>query len=384
MKDLKFSYPFWQGLALAGLAAGVALIAGCARQAKPSRAGAQVKIEHAPGPDVVTVPNPRLFKLVPAQARLLQDQLSVPGVVAPEVSRTVHVTSLAGGRALEIRAKLGDQVQKGQVLMVVHSPDLAAAINTYEKSLADQKLTHAALARAQSLYAHGAVALKDLQQAQDDDQKASVDVATNAQQIHILGGDLNHLSPVIEIKAPVSGVIVEQNTAGGETVTAGNSVSLFTIADLSQVWVLAGVYENDLPDVAVGDSAKVRLNAYPDLQLQGRVSNISGVLDPNTRSATVRVALANPQMVMRPGMYASVEFISRRRRQTLLVPTTAIFRLHDKSWVFVPQGGNQFRRIEVTTGIITPGNLQEIRNGLRPDQPVVADALQFASAAGEE
>ncbi len=384
MKDLKFSLPFWRGLALAGLAAGVALTAGCTGQAKSGQANAQVKIENASGPEVVTVPNPGLFKLVPAQDRLLQGQLSAPGVVAPEVSRTVHVTSLAGGRALEIRAKLGDQVEKGQVLMVVHSPDLASAINAYQKSLADEKLTRAALGRAQALYAYGAVALKDLQQAQDDEQKAGVDVATNAQQIHILGGDMNHLSSIVEITAPVSGVIVEQNTAGGETVAAGNSISLFTIADLSQVWVLASVYENDLPDVAVGDAAKVLLNAYPDLKLQGRVSNISGVLDPNTRSATVRVVLANPGLLMRPQMYTNVEFISRKRRQTLLVPTTAIFRLHDKSWVFVPQGGNQFRRIEVTTGIITPGNLQEIRTGLSPNQLVIADALQFASTAGEE
>jgi cobalt-zinc-cadmium efflux system membrane fusion protein len=384
MKEALLMSPSRQRLALAGMMICLAATVGCSRQGTPRSASAKVRIENAPGPEVVTVPNPGLFKLVPAEARLLKNQLSVPGVVAPDVARTVHVTSLASGRALEIRAKLGDQVQKGQVLMVVHSPDLASAINAYQKSLADQKLVHAALVRAQALYQHGAIALKDLEQAEDDDQKASVDVDTNAQQIRILGGNLDHLSSTIEIKAPVPGVIVEQNTAGGETVAAGNSVSLFTIADLSEVWVLASVYENDLAGVQVGDLAKVTLNAYPDMKLEGWVSNISGVLDPSTRSASVRVALANPGLRMRPGMYASVEFISQRRRQTVLVPTSAIFRLHDTSWVFVPEGGNQFRRVAVNTGIVTPGNLQEILSGLAPNQPVVADALQFASAAGEE
>lgn len=281
---------------------------------------------------------------------------------------------------MEVRTQLGDFVQKGQALLLIHSPDVATAVNGYLKAKADEQLTNAALTRAQMLYAHGALALKDLQAAEDDDQKARVDLETAVQQIHILGGDLQHLSPVIQVKAPISGVVIEQNITQGEAVkSVDNSPPLFTIADLSRVWILSDVYENDLSKVHLGDAAEVRLNAYPELLLHGRVDNISRVLDPATRTAPVRVILRNPRGLLRPQMFATVKFISRARQEQMLVPESALFRLHDKYWVFVPAGGNTFRRIPVEAGLVTPDGDQEIE-GLGPDQEVVANSLQFASA----
>lgn len=354
--------------------------AACSRPSQADSAPPAATVSDATDTSTFTVQHPEQFPLVAVEIRQLPDQLNVPGVVAPDITRAVHVESLSGGRVVEIRAKLGDDVRKGQTLVVIHSMDLAAAINAYQKSVADELLTRKALDRAQNLYAHGAVALKGLQQAEDDEQKARLDMKANAQQVRIMGGDLQRLTPVIEVKAPISGTIVEQNTSGGEAVkSVDNSPSLFTITDLSRVWILCTVYENDLSKVHVGDAAAVRLNGYPGRILHGTVSNISSILDPNTRTAMVRVDLANPQRIMKPQMFATVTLVSRKKFPRTVIPASALFRLHDRYWVFVPQQGSRFRRIEVQTGQ-TLGDSQEVLAGLQPGRQVVANALQFSSA----
>src|SRR5262249_37463326 len=161
--------------------------------------------------------------------------------------------------------------------------------------------------------------------AEDADEKAKVDVANAEQHIRVLGDDPAHRSSQIELRAPVSGTIVEQNVAGFEGVKSlDNSPSLFTIADLSQVWVVCDVFENDLGKVAVGDHAEVRLNAFPDRTLHGQISDIARVLDPATRSAKVRVVLANPDGSLRPGMYAVAKFRTRKSQLHIIVPASAV------------------------------------------------------------
>lgn len=358
------------------------LVAGCSHKAaKQGAVQSPTVVEQAPDGSVIQIARPDLFPLVRVEERKLPSVLTVPGVVAPDVNLTVHVYSLAGGRVMEVRTQLGDFVHEGQPLLLVHSPDVATAVNSYLKAKADEQLTHAALIRAQMLYAHGALALKDLQVAEGNDQKARVDLETAVQQIHILGGDLQHLSPVIQVKAPISGTVIEQNITQGEAVkSVDNSPSLFTIADLSRVWILSNVYENDLSKVHLGDTAEVRLSAYPEQVLHGRVDNISRVLDPATRAAAVRVVLDNPRGLLRPQMYATVKFTSRVLSPQMLVPASALFRLHDRYWVFVPAGKDAFQRVPVEAGLVTSDGYQEILKGLDPGQEVVANSLQFASA----
>ncbi len=348
-------------------------------------APAPVKIQSAPDPSLIDVERPEQFPLVKVETRKSPDELRVNGVVAPDVSRTVHVSSLSGGRVIDIRARLGDDVKKGQVLLVIHSPELATAIADYQKFQADEQLARRSLERAQLLFSHGAMAQKDLQQAEDTEQKAKVDLQTAAERIRILGGNLNHLSPIIEVRSPISGTVVEQNTTGGEAVKSlDNSPSLFTVGNLSRVWVLCDVYENHLAQVHWGDIAEVRLNAYPEQRFSGRVSNISRVLDPATRAAKVRVDLENRQGLMRPGMFAGVMVVSRSSHERIFVPTSAILRLHDKDWVFRPVGDHRFRRTEVQTGLTTPDGFQEILKGLQAGDAVVTNALQFSSSAEQK
>src|SRR6202035_4136162 len=200
-------------------------------------------------------------------------------------------------------------------------------------AMADEALSRKAMNRAQLLYDKGAIAAKDLEVAQDTEDKAKVDVSTSAQHVRVLGADPAHPSSLLDLKAPVSGTIVEQNVAGFEGVKSlDNTPNLFTIANLAQVWVVCDVFENDLGEVRLGDAAEIRLNAFQDRVFKGKVADISRVLDPNTRSAKVRIVLGNSDGSLRPGMYAVATFRSRKLTERVVVPSTAIMRLHDKDW----------------------------------------------------
>jgi len=344
-----------------------------------------VRVEKAPDPAIVEAADPEQFPLTTVEQRPTYDELKVNGVVTPDVNRSVPVLSLAGGRVVDIRAKLGDDVTKGQVLLRINSPDVSQAFSDYQKAQADEVLARRQQERSETLLAKGAIAQRDLEAAEDTEQKAKVDLATAAEHLRVLGADLNHPSPIVEIMAPISGTIVEQNITGGTGVRSmDNSPNLFTIADLSRVWVLCDVYENNLAQVRPGDYAEVRLNAYPDQALKGRVSNISRVLDPNTRTAKVRLELDNERRLMRAGMFASATFRSQSKQLRSVVPAKAVLRLHDRDWVFRAEGGHRFRRIEVQAGRVSSDGFQEVITGVVPGDQIVANALQFASAADTE
>jgi cobalt-zinc-cadmium efflux system membrane fusion protein len=355
------------------------LLAGCG----DSRVKADPKAE-APPPtvieqeqdvNVVKVDHPEQFPLVTALSHSAAPELRVTGVVSADVSRSVPVISLASGRVVEIRARLGDEVKKGQLLMRVQSADISGAFSDYRKAVTDEVLARAQFDRSQLLYDKGAIAKKDLEIAQDTLDKARVDVETAAERLRVLGVDRNHPSAIVDIFAPASGVIIEQNvTAAAGVKTLDNSPNLFTIADLSQVWIVCDVYENDLPNVRLGEYAEVRLNAYPGRQFQGRVSNIGPVLDPNIRTAKVRLEMHNPGL-MRVGMFVTAIFRGLNKDRRAAVPATAVLHLHDRDWVYVPAGDKKFQRVGVVAGIMLPGNMQEIVSGIQPGQQVVGNAL---------
>src|SRR6202142_1550590 len=274
---------------------------------------ATTKSEITLDPNLYTVEHPELFQLAPVGTRNLPTVLHANGSVTPDVNSTIHVTSQGSGRVVALNVRLGDFVKKGKVLLSIHSADLSAAFSDYQKAAADERLAKKELDRTQLLYSHGALAEKDLQQAQDTEEKALVDLQNAEQRVRILGGDPAHPGALIELRAPVSGTIVEQNISGFEGIKSlDNSPNLFTIADLTQVWVVCDVYENDLGLVGGGESAEIRLNAYPDKVYRGAVAEISRVLDPNLRSAKVRIVLPNPDGELRPNMYARATFRSRK------------------------------------------------------------------------
>ena len=335
-------------------------------------------VEQHPDFNLIKVDQPDRFKLVTATEREEKPEVHATGSVTPDVERSVPVVSLVSGRVVGIYAKLGDDVKKGKLLLKVQSNDIVNVFQTYDQAKADEKLTSIQLERAKLLYDKGAISLNDLQVAQDADEKAKVAVKSSAQQIKTFGADVSREDPVVNVYAPVSGTIVEQNVVNASSVhTPDNQPNLFTIADLSHVWVLCDVYENDLPAVRLGETADIKLNAYPDQIFHGRITNIGKVLDPNLRSAKVRIELANPG-TMRAGMFVTATFYGLKGTSHAVVPSGAVLHLHDVDWVFVPNGGGQFRRVQVTGGKIENG-MQVILSGISAGQQIVQDALALNS-----
>jgi cobalt-zinc-cadmium efflux system membrane fusion protein len=344
---------------------------------------ASTVVETNTDPNVFTMQDPGQFLLTTVEIRKVNDEVHVNGVIAPDVNRSVPVVSLGGGRVVEIKAKLGDYVEKGHVLLLINSPDLSSAFTDYQKAKADQMLADKQLARAKLLYDRGAIALADLENAEDAHAKTTADLNAAIQHVHVLGADINNPSPVLPLRAPISGTIVDQQITGGTGVRSlDNQPALFTIADLSTVWVLCDVYQDMLSRVHVGDIAEINLNGY-DTKFPGKVINISQVLDPNTRTAKVRIELPNPKGVMRAGMFVTAAFRAEHPVDRIVVPASAVVHLHDKDWVFLPAGEKQFRRVTVLLGQQEKDGTQQVISGLKPGDQVVTNALQFSSAAEE-
>jgi cobalt-zinc-cadmium efflux system membrane fusion protein len=320
------------------------------------------------------VEHPEQFTLATASRYTAAPELNVTGVVSPDISRTVPVISLASGRVVEIHARLGDVVKKGQLLLRVQSNDVAGAFSDYRKAANDERLARVQLERAQLLFDKGAIAKSALENFEAAEQDAKVTLETTEEHLHLLGVDKNHPTGLVSIYAPVSGMITDQqvtNAAGVQGLTGPNP---FTISDVSRVWIVCDVYENALPQVHLGDTAEIHLNAYPDKVLKGRVSNIGAVLDPTLHTAKVRLEVENPGL-MRLGMFVSATFHGQAAETFASVPATAVLHLHDRNWVFAPLGNGAFKKQEVVAGAMLPGGMQEIVSGLKPGAQVVQNAL---------
>src|SRR5262249_21002240 len=289
-----------------------------------------VEVEHEENGGVFRVDHPEQFPIVTAEEHVSAPDLKVTGTVSPDVSRNIPVISLASGRVVEIHARIADTVTKGQLLMRVQSQDISQAFSDYRAAVADEKLARRQLERAKVLYEKGAIAQKDLEVAEDTDTKAKVTVENTTARLRVLGADMSNPSPIIELHAPVSGVITEQNvTAAAGIKTLDNSPNLFTIADLSHVWIVCDVYENDLPFIHLGQYADIRLNAYPKQILKGRISNVAPVLDQNIRAAKVRLEVENPG-ILRLGMFVTATFHGLDWGRHATIPATAVLHLHDR------------------------------------------------------
>jgi cobalt-zinc-cadmium efflux system membrane fusion protein len=326
--------------------------------------------------NVVQVDHPEQFPLATAVAYEAASQLNATGTVTPDISRSVPVISIATGRVVEIKARLGDTVKKGQLLLRVQSADVSAAFSDYRKAVADEKLSKIQFDRAKLLYDKGAISLNDFQTAEDVENKAQVDVENTTERLRVLGGSIDHPAAIVDIVAPASGVITDQQVTNAAGVAGLGSPNPFTISDLSNVWILCDVYENDLADVHVGESAEIRLNAYPDKVFTGRISNVGPVLDPTLRTAKVRIEVHNPG-IMRVGMFVTATFHGQKKEARAAVPASAILHLHDRDWVYVPAGGKKFRRVEVVAGQVLSGNMQEVTSGIKPGVQVIQNALVF-------
>ncbi len=370
-------FPQSAGYAGVGLCVGLALVmAGCnAGKADPkAEAPPQASVQPDLDANNFKVDHPEQFPLATAVEYKAAPALNVTGVVQPDIARAVPVISLAAGRVVEIKARLGDEVKKGQLLLRVQSNDVSGAYQAYRKAVNDELLARVQLQRQQILYDKGAVAKSALEQAEDVAKDAQADLDAATEQLKILGVNKDHPSGIVDIFAPISGIITDQQVTSAAGVQGLGSPNPFTISDLSYVWVICDVYENDLDAVHVGEYADIHLNAYPSKTFKGRIDNILPVLDPSIRTAKVRLEMANPGL-MRVGMFVTATFFGKQAETRAAIPATAILHLHDREWVYAPIGAGHFRRAEVVAGRMLPGNMQEIISGLKPGDQVVSNAL---------
>ncbi len=383
--------------AIAGLCLSLSLlVAGCERKV---RAQEDLVASTGPTPQVVLpdldannfkVDHPERFPLTTAGEHIAAPELNVTGVVSPDVSRQVPVPSLATGRIVEIDARLGDEVKKGQLLFKVRSTDIAGAYSDYRKAVKNEqlavdneRLAKIQLDRAKTLFDHGAVPKSALEIAQNAEvaaqtalENARVDIETAAEHLKLLGSDPEHPSGIVEVFAPVSGTITDQQITDASGVQALTPPNPFTVSDISHVWIVCDVYENNMAQVRIGEYADIHLVAYPDRVLKGRISNILPIIDPNIRTAKVRLEVENPGL-MRLGMFITATFHGETMDKRATIPATAILHLHDREWVYAPLGNGNFRRQEVVAGSMLSNNMQEVRSGLKAVDQVVTNALVF-------
>jgi membrane fusion protein, heavy metal efflux system len=360
-------------------------VTGCGSGKEDLRAQAPppAQVEHEQDLNVIEIDHPEQFPVVAAIEHEAASQLVVTGVVSPDIARTVPVISLASGRVVDIRARLGDTVSKGQLLLRIRSDDVSGAFSDYRKAVEDELLAHKQLDRASDLYTHGAIAEADLEAAETGEKDAKITLETATEHLKLLGNDPSHPTGIVDIVAPVSGVITDQEVTNAAGVQGLSSPNPFTISDLSYVWVLCDVYENDLPGVHLGETADITLNAYPNQILKGTISNIGAILDGTIRTAKIRMEVRNPGF-MHPGMFATATFHGLKKEAHAAVPASAILHLHDRDWVYVPTDDHKFRRREVVAGETLPDQMQEIVSGLQPGQRVVASALALENTVDNQ
>jgi len=371
---------------IAGLASFLLSSCGKGKVDAAAEAPPQPQVVHEQDAGAFTVDHPERFALATAGEYKAAPELNVTGTVSPDVSRNIPVISIASGRVVDIRARLGDTVTKGQILMRIQSADIAQAFSDYRQAIADETLARAQLDRSKLLYDKGAIAQKDLEVAVDAAAKAKATLETTIDRLRVLGADINQPAAIVDIRAPASGVITDQQVTNAAGVQGLSGPNPFTISDLSHVWVMCDVYENDLSFVRLGEYADIRLNAYPNLVLKGRIGNISPILDPTLRTAKVRLEVRNPGM-LRLGMFVTATFYGMKKEVHAAVPASAVLHLHDRDWVYVPVAGTarssaRFQRVEVVAGKMLPasfGERQEIMAGLQAGQQVVANALELTS-----
>ena len=368
-------------------AASLAVLAGCGRE--ETKSANEMTSFSASGVRATyfSVPKNQLprIQIVPVATQKIERVLRLPGTVTYNLFRTTPVISQVGGPVSRVLAVPGEMVSAGQPLLYVQSPDYSQLRANYIKTHDAYTLAETNYARARDLYAHHAIALRDLQQSQSDRNQAMADFQAARQALVILGvknpASADPASAEIPVRAPISGEVVERQVAPGQVLQAGSS-QVFTISDMHTVWVLVNVYQSDLPYVHDGETATIQTDAYAK-PFRGAISYLSPALDPNSRTLAARIVTYNPSLELKKDMYVTALVDAGSIPDALVVPVAAVLRdAENHPFVYVQVGSDQFARRLVTLGQMQQGEMQ-ITAGLKAGEKVVGDGslfLQFANS----
>ncbi|MGE5109947.1 MAG: efflux RND transporter periplasmic adaptor subunit [Acidobacteriaceae bacterium] len=333
-------------------------------------------------PRLFTVPQEQLshLQMFTVEPTSIERILRLPGTVAYNGFTTTPVISQVSGPVGRIAVVPGQFVHAGEPMLYVSSPDFAQLRSNYLKASDAHALAHKNYARAQDLYAHHAIAERDLQAAESAEIQAQADLEAAEQSLRIIGivhpTDLAKArNPEVPVAAPISGEVVERLVAPGQLLQGGNT-QCFTISDMRTVWVMVNVYQQDLSTVKVGDVARIQSDAYPDV-FTGKISYVGAALDPNTRTLQARVETQNPHEKLKKDMYVTVMLHAGTIKNALVVPDSAVLRnSENEPFVYVNQGGNNFGERLVKVGESSDGKTQII-SGLTSGDRVVGDGSLF-------
>ncbi|MGA2869384.1 MAG: efflux RND transporter periplasmic adaptor subunit, partial [Verrucomicrobiota bacterium] len=340
----------------------VVVLAGCKR-AEPAEPPSQFERQG----DLVVIPEQSILrdrlKFDTARVEKIQSQLSAPAVVEADPQQYANIFPPLTGRLIRLHVQLGDTVTNGQLLASLQSPDFFAAQDNYVKAKSIEELTNRALKRQQELLENKIAAQKDVEQAMSDYESAKIDLDTAVEQLLAYGfnPDTDKFGQPMQVFSPLSGQVVEMASAHGE-FRNDNTIPLMTVADLSTVWVTASVHEKDLRFLTKGQEISASIAAYPGESFSGKVSFIGDLIDPDIRVAKVRIAFDNPDRRLKPGMFATVNFLGFPQTQ-VTVPATAVVQSGNsafifeqiKPWILQPRevkvGTQQDDRLIITDGL---------------------------------
>ena len=348
----------------------------------------------APSPSYFTVPPEQLahLEIAPVKRTAFTTELRTTGTVDWANDNTTQAITQVSGPITRIVVDFGTQVKTDQPLLYVASPDIAGAFSTYRKAVNHLSLEKQNLDRSKDLLDHKAVAQRDFEQAQADYNDAQTDVQTALQALKILGVPEKEVTdaaqqgttvrPELPMRAPLPGTIVQKLVNPGQVIQAGTTIA-FVISDVSTVWVQAHVYEKDLREVRMEDTAEVRSASFPDDVFRGRVTYIGNALDPATRTTPVRIVTANPHGFLKKDQFVDVVIRDRATRDVLAVPTSAVlYDTENLPFVYVQAEPGKFGQRQVTIGTQQNG-MTEITQGLTEADHIVARGslfLQFANS----
>ena len=317
----------------------------------------------------------------------VDDTILTSGRVTLDDQRSGHIFSPVTGRVVKITAQLGQRVKKGDPLAMIESPDIGTAVSDVHKAQADMIAAQHDYQRKKDLFEQKAGSAADLEAAEDNYRKAKAELERAVQKQALLRvGGVDAVTQTYTLPSPIDGEVLMRDINPGIEVqgqySGGATKELFTVGELDKVWVLADIYEMDLARVHVGTPAVVSVVAYKNKTFRGQVDWVSGMLDPNTRTAKVRCTFDNAERLLRPEMYSTVQ-ISVDQKKALAIPRNALLRLGEYKVVFIQVGEEpgrvRFQRVPVDVDEGESSQWLEVRHGLEPGQKVVVNGAILLS-----
>jgi len=313
----------------------------------------------------------KMITIDTAKTTTMKDELNLSGEVSSDDNNVVKVFPFSSGQVVEVKVSLGDHVEQGQTLAVMRSADVAGNYTDLSSTNSDLAIAKRQMEQAEYLYKNGISSERDYTEAKENFNKADAANRKVKSALAINGGGNTSENGMLTIKAPQSGYVIEKNITSGSFIRNDNNGSMFTISNMKDVWIWANVFESDISKVKVGYTARVTTIAYPGKVFMGKINEVSSVLDPDNKVMKIKIALPNPDLLLKPEMFTNVIITNDEKNQSVSVPAKAIVFDSSKNYVVVYNSKCDLKVREVSV-IKTVDNVSYISSGLNPGDKVIS------------